>query len=86
MGKNQVMLQSYSLINTVSKISGISEWVFIQLAPPELYVIKYGLVRNSQNDFLSQYRIDYLSTLKPRYSEPRFSEFSDIVNKIQLPF
>ena len=56
------MLQSYSLINTVSKISGISEWVFIQLAPPELYVIKYGLVRNSQNDFLSQYRIDYLST------------------------
>ena len=55
------MLQSYSLINTVSKISGISEGVLIQLAPPELYVIKYGLVQNSQNNFLTQYRIDYFS-------------------------
>ena len=26
------------------------------------------------------------STLKPRYNEPRNSEFLDIVNKTQLPF
>ena len=26
------------------------------------------------------------STLKPRYNEPRYSEFCDIVNKTQLPF
>ena len=28
----------------------------------------------------------YVGTLKPRYNEPRYSEFCDIVNKTQLPF
>ena len=32
--------------------------------------------------------INYLivGTLKPRYNEPQYSEFGDIVSKTQLPF
>ena len=33
-----------------------------------------------------QNRIEIIHTLKPRYSEPQYSEFRDIVNKSQLPF
>ena len=31
-------------------------------------------------------RFQMLSTLKPRYNEPQYSEFCDIVNKTQLTF
>ena len=30
--------------------------------------------------------LNNVSTLKPRYNEPRYSEFCNIVNKTQLPF
>ena len=30
--------------------------------------------------------MNYECTLKPRYNEPRYSEFRYIVNKTQLPF
>ena len=30
--------------------------------------------------------LEHISTLKPRYSEPQYSEFRDVVNKTQLPF
>ena len=37
------------------------------------------------NIILDLSTIPEVSTLKPQYNEPRYSEFRDIVNKIQLP-
>ena len=38
------------------------------------------------NIILDLSTIPEVSTLKPRYNEPQYSEFRDIVNKTQLPF
>ena len=42
--------------------------------------IVYTYVRDDKRDNIRSY------TLKPRYNKPQYSEFRDIVNKIQLPF
>ena len=37
-------------------------------------------------NLLLEFKCDHFSTLKPRYNEPQYSEFRELVKKTQLPF
>ena len=61
--------------------------VSIQVIIPIVRSVNEKRIKNViPNQDLSLVSIPTTEVLKPRYSEPQYSEFRDIVNKTQLPF
>ena len=60
--------------------------VSIQVIIPIVRSVKKRIKNVIPNRDLSLVSIPTTEVLKPRYSEPQYSEFQDIVNKTQLPF
>ena len=56
-------------------------YIHTTLCANVIYLPKIFLIKFINNNFSF-----ILRTLKPRYNEPQYSEFRDVVNKTQLPF